>query len=79
MSPEKRSKSFGTFEKQAPASKYPKGDGMPFIPPCTKIRRRYVLQVPIINFLFGDELQMQLSHIHASNKISSTTSLPNCY
>ena len=28
--------------------------------------------VPITNFLFGDELQTQLNHIRASNKISST-------
>ena len=33
--------------------------------------------VPITNFLFGDELQTQLNHIRASNKISSTTSLSN--
>ena len=33
--------------------------------------------VPITNFLFGDELQTQLSHIRASNNIISTTSLSN--
>jgi len=33
--------------------------------------------VPITNFLFGDELQTQLNHIRASNKISSTTSPSN--
>ena len=33
--------------------------------------------VPITNFLFGDELQMQLNHIRASNKISSTASPSN--
>ena len=35
------------------------------------------LHVPITNFFFGDELQTQLNHIRASNKISSTASLPN--
>lgn len=33
--------------------------------------------VPITNFLFGDELQTQLNHIRASNKISSTASTSN--
>ena len=33
--------------------------------------------VPITNFLFGEELQTQLNHIRASNKISSTTSVSN--
>ena len=33
--------------------------------------------VPITNFLFGDELQTQLNHIMASNKISSTASPSN--
>lgn len=33
--------------------------------------------VPITNFLFGDELQTQLNHIRASNKISSTASPSN--
>lgn len=33
--------------------------------------------VPITNFLFGDELQTQLNHIRASNKISSTASSSN--
>ena len=30
--------------------------------------------VPITKMLFGDELQTQLNHIRASNKISNTTS-----
>ena len=33
-----------------------------------------VSDVPITTMLFGDELQTQLNHIRASNKISSTTS-----
>ena len=33
--------------------------------------------VPITHFLFGDELQTQLNHIRASNKISSTASPSN--
>ena len=34
----------------------------------------YVSHVPITKMLFGDELQTQLNHIRASNKISNTTS-----
>ena len=32
-----------------------------------------VSHVPITKMLFGDELQTQLNHIRASNKISNTT------
>ena len=34
---------------------------------------------PVTNFLFGDELQAQLSHIRASNKIGNTTSTTNTH
>ena len=35
--------------------------------------------MPVTNFLFGDELQAQLSHIRASNKIGNTTSTTNTH
>ena len=35
--------------------------------------------MPVTNFLFGDELQAQLSHIRAWNKIGNTTSTTNTH
>ena len=35
--------------------------------------------MPVTNFLFGDELQAQLSHIRRSNKIGNTTSTTNTH
>ena len=35
--------------------------------------------MPVTNLLFGDELQAQLSHIRASNKIGNTTSTTNTH
>ena len=35
--------------------------------------------MPVTNFLFGEELEAQLSHIRASNKIGNTTSTTNTH